>query len=173
MIDELPEITTERLHLRPLQETDWQAIMYLRTDADINKYVMRAPATNQEEAMQFINRILQPANGGISYYWCITEKGKPDMIGSICLWNFSDDKKSAEVGYDLATRYHGKGYMSEALKALLHFGFTELKLEAIYAYTHTQNSSSIRLLENNNFTYMPDIKNEGFPNNVVYKMEGN
>ena len=36
-----------------------------------------------------------------------------EMIGSICLWNFTDNQKSAEIGYDLSPKYQRKGIMNE------------------------------------------------------------
>ena len=60
------------------------------------------------------------------------------MIGTICFWNESADRKSAELGYELHPEYQGNGYMDEAMKEVIGFafrsGFTSLE-----AYTHKDN----------------------------------
>ena len=61
------------------------------------------------------------------------------MIGSICLWNFSEDRKVAEIGYDLDPKYQRKGIMTESINAVLNFGFRKLSLEKIEAFTQKQN----------------------------------
>jgi len=90
-------------------------------------------------------------DNGESFYWCISEKNNPAMIGSICLWNFEKETKSAEVGYDLDLKFHKKGIMNEALGAVLNFGFNTVKLEKIEAFTQSNNQASIALLLRNGF----------------------
>ncbi len=83
--------------------------------------------------------------------WGITTKESNVLIGSICLWNFSEDKKTAEVGYDLDPKFQGKGIMSEALKAVLDFGFNQRGFETIEAYTDYRNIPSKKLLKLHSF----------------------
>ena len=63
------------------------------------------------------------------------------------MWNFSSDRKTAELGYDLLPEFFNKGIMSEALQQVILFGQETLKLNTIEAYTHQDNSNSIKLLE--------------------------
>ncbi len=80
-----------------------------------------------------------------SISWGITTKESNILIGSICLWNFSEDKKTAEVGYDLDPEFQGKGIMSEALKAVLNFGFKRRGFDTIEAHTDYRNNPSEKL----------------------------
>lgn len=114
--NEFPEIKTERLLLRKLKPADWEMISYLRSDKDINEFVKRPSAESKEKAMEFISKINDGINNQSLYYWTITEMNNIKMIGSICLWNFSKDKKIAEIGYDLSPKFQGKGIMNESLK---------------------------------------------------------
>lgn len=72
-------------------------------------------------------------------------------VGTICLWNFSPENDSAEVGYELLPAFQGKGYMQEALAKVIEFGFEELALPALTACVHAENEASIRLLEKFDF----------------------
>ena len=84
-----PEIQTEKLLLRRLEKSDWKAVSFLRSDKKVNEFVKRSSAESKEKALEFITKI----NAGIENrelcYWKITEKLQHEMIGSICLWNFS------------------------------------------------------------------------------------
>jgi len=61
---------------------------------------------------------------------------------TICLWNFSSKKNVAELGYELDPALQGEGIMSEALKKIIEFGFQEIELKKIEAYTHKNNDNS-------------------------------
>lgn len=74
------------------------------------------------------------------------------------MWNFSKDNKKAEVGYDLNPLFQRKGIMSEALKSILGFGFNNLNLDKIDAFTHKKNESSKKLLEKNGFILLEKRK---------------
>ena len=56
-----------------------------------------------ETAQAHLQLISAELRNGKSVTWGITRKESNDLIGTICLWNFSADKKTAEVGYDLDT----------------------------------------------------------------------
>ena len=168
-----PELQTDRLLLRRLKATDWPAICYLRTDPEVNKYVDRPAAKTKEDALAFIAKIDSFVSESKSYYWAITYLGNDtmlgtSMLGSICLWNLSDDRKYAEVGYDLNLQVHGKGIMSESLMAVLKFAFNELHMETIEAYTHHVNKASVILLKHNGFTLVEGKKDAGNKNNIVF-----
>ncbi len=165
------EVTTERLTLRKLKQSDWSVISYLRSNKDVNEFVKRPSAESKEKALEFISKINSGIKNQSLYYWAITEKNKDLMIGSICLWNFSEDKKTTEVGYDLSPDYQGKGIMTESLKGILNFGFQNLKITAIKAYTHAKNESSKKLLINNGFTLVEGKKDEQNLNNVIYEIK--
>ncbi|MGS2739693.1 GNAT family N-acetyltransferase [Sinomicrobium sp. M5D2P17] len=165
-----PAIRTERLFLRRLEQSDWAMISYLRTDKTINKFVKRPKAESKEKALEFIEKINFGTDHKTFYYWCISIKGDPTMMGSICLWNFSKDRKIAEVGYDLSSEFQGKGFMSEALKSIIEFAFNNLGVEVIEAYTHRKNNSSKTLLERNNFKCIPGKMDKNNEDNVIFEI---
>ncbi|MCX6150668.1 MAG: GNAT family N-acetyltransferase [Ignavibacteriales bacterium] len=165
-----PILTTERLTLRQLSGVDDLAIFFLRTDERVNKYIERQKPANLDEAKSFILKI----NDGIKHnnwiYWAISLRNNPDLIGTICLWNFSRDKTTAEVGYELNPVFHGQGLMNEALRSIIDFGIKTIGLKKIDAYTHKDNSRSTRLLEKNNFTLDLERKDEENLNNIIYSL---
>lgn len=162
------EIETDRLILRPPNLGDTETIFFMRTDITLNQYIKRKPPGTHEEVHAFINDRIQDRKEGKAIYWVIAYKDKPEQyIGAISLWQFSKDRMTAEVGYDLHPDYHGKSVMSEALKAVLQFGKNILNLKRIEAYTHRDNTASIRLLQRNHFI-LTDLRDPDVPTNVVY-----
>ena len=163
-----PELKTERLILRRHTEADSPEIFFLRTDKDVNRYIERPRPENINDAREFILN----TNNGIKQNemidWAITLKNKQELIGSICLWNFSKDKTKAEVGFELKPDYHGKGIMNEALLKVLEFGFKSISLASIDAYTHKDNISSIKLLKKNTFELNTELKDIENPNNIIF-----
>lgn len=69
------------------------------------------------------------------------------IIGAIGLKNWSLQHSRAEVGYVLAREYWGKGYVTEALNAVLAFGFSEMELHRIEAKAVPENRGSTRVME--------------------------
>ncbi len=168
---QFPEIATKRLLLRRLQPLDWEMVSFLRSDHRVNEFVKRPSAATKEKALGFIAKTNAAIARGELYYWSITEQNKRGMIGSICLWNFSRDKKTAEVGYDLSPIFQGKGIMDESLKSIISFGFQHLDLETIEAYTHRLNKRSIALLTRNGFKVVPGKIDGHNADNSVYEIK--
>ena len=94
-----------------------------------------------------------------------------EMIGSICLWNYSEDMKKAELGYSLHPSYQGKGIMSEALQLVVNCGFEHFNFKLIEAYTHNKNINSKALLLKNGFVLNTDKKDSEDPNNEVFDLK--
>lgn len=165
------KLTTERLLLRSLKASDKKEIFILRSDPHINKYIGRAKPNNMEEALQFIRKRNEDIKENKSLYWAITFKENPKLIGTVCLWNFSEDRKTAEIGYELFPHSQGKGIMDEAVKKVISFAFQTLGLHILEAFTHKENLKSRSLLLKNNF--LPDIsrKDEDNTDNVIFVLK--
>jgi [ribosomal protein S5]-alanine N-acetyltransferase len=148
-----PILKTERLTLRQLEINDEQEIFTLRSDTEINKYLDRQISNTIDDARNFINKIIE--NG--SLYWAITFSDKNILVGTICLFGFSDDSYKCEIGYELLTNFQGQGIMKEAVEKVIDYAFNTIKVKKIEAFLHRDNLNSIKLLEKLRFT--PDKTN--------------
>lgn len=166
-----PFLKSDRLELRQLVLEDAPTVLFLRSDPQVNQYIQRDPLQNMEDAEAFINKILRLFKEKKSLFWAICLKESHEMIGSICLWNFSEDYKKTEVGYDLNPAHHGKGIMSEALQAIIKYGFNTLQVTSIEAYTERENVGSQRLLKKNQFVLLSERKDEGNANNDIFELK--
>ncbi|MFT7442971.1 MAG: ribosomal-protein-alanine N-acetyltransferase [Maribacter sp.] len=165
-----PVLETERLTLRALNLDDAKAIFGLRTNKEVNEFIDRKTPNNLSEARAFIDRISNLTLNNKGIFWVIESKSNHLLIGTIGLRNFEDEEEYAEIGYELDPIYQQKGFMSEAFEAILEFGFQEMELKTIEAFTHKNNSDSISLLKKQDFVFQPDIKDEGFENNISYRL---
>ena len=169
-----PVITTERLFLRKIEELDCDVILFLRSDETVTKFIERPDnrkTKNKTDAIKFIQEINKAFEEEKSISWGITLKNNPKIIGTICLWNFSENKKTAEVGYDLNPEFQKLGIMNEVLNRVIDFGFNKLNLDKIEAFTHNKNESSKKLLEKNKFVFMQNRKDSENDSNIIFELK--
>jgi len=164
-------IETARLILKEINESHVEDILKIRSNEIINQFVKRISPKTNYDALQFILTIKERTQNNQTLYLGITYKNQPDLIGTICLWNFSEDRKTAEVGYELLPDYHRKGIMSEALKAVLDYGFNNLHLQEILAFTSRYNENSKGLLLKHHFILEEGRTDEGFPDNIIFSLK--
>jgi len=150
--------------------SDWQAIKKLRNHELCQKYVRREIASSEEIQNKISTWIKNIGNSSI-YFWVITHTENKNILGTICFWNLSEDRLTAEIGYELHPEYWSHGYMSEAKKAVLAVGFTDLGFKNIEAHTHQENFASQKLLEKNGFYLDEGRKEKDFPENLIFIKE--
>ncbi|MDV7698116.1 GNAT family N-acetyltransferase [Chryseobacterium soli] len=167
------KIETDRLVLKEINESHVEDILKIRSNEMINQFVQRNSPKNNYDALQFILTIKERTKNKETFYWGISLKDQPNLIGTICLWKFTEDRKQAEVGYELLPDYHRKGIMSEALAAIIHFGFNDLQLQEMVAMTNKFNENSKGLLLKHQFVLEEGRKDEGFPDNIIFSLNKN
>lgn len=135
---------------KPLM-SDAEDILVFRGDAYVQRFNSAPIKTITEAQEQIIDaHALYGRHEGIS--WAVTFSGEDKVLGLFGLHNWSHNHRRAEAGYDLARAYWGRGIATEALHAILHFGFTEMNLHRIYVGTIADNHESVRLLGRLGFT---------------------
>jgi len=164
-------LSTARLTLRKLTDDDLQAIFALRTNEDVCRYIDRPILKDTDATQSFIDRIKNGYNANNTYYWVITLKETGDLIGTICLWNIAADETTAEIGYEMLPRYHGNGYMQEAMASVIDYSFDVLRLHAIEAFTHKDNARSRHLLQKHGFILCEGRTDPDVPANVIYRKD--
>lgn len=146
-----PVLATERLTLRQVAISDDQEIFTLRSDSEINKYLDRQISSSSDDARNFINKVNENIDKNDSLYWAITLVDKNVLIGTICLFSFSDEGDKCEIGYELLPNFQGQGIMLEAIRKVIDYAFSTIKVKEIEACCHRDNQGSIRLLQKCSF----------------------
>ena len=86
-----------------------------------------------------------------SLYWAITLSDRNILVGTICLFGFSDENDKCEIGYELLRNSQGQGIMKEAAEKVIDYAFNTIKVQKIEALIHRDNQRSIKLLEKLSF----------------------
>lgn len=148
-----PTLFTERLCLRDFSEDDAPAFFELRRNESLMKYIGRPRAQSLQDALDLIIRVQQNAVNHDSVNWAISLRHQPNqLIGSIGYVSRKREHHRAEIGYLLAEQYHRQGIMTEALQAVLRYGFEVWQLHSVEATIDPRNLASAGILEKNGFT---------------------
>jgi ribosomal-protein-alanine N-acetyltransferase len=141
-----PILVTERLILRDLRHSDAADVLTFRGDPIVQKYDDPAIYT-ETEALAFIDELHVEYKDQDGISWAVTLKKQDVVIGAFGLHHWNQYHRRAEAGYGLARAYWGEGIGSEALHAIVKFGFEQMNLNRIYARTIADNHESVKLLE--------------------------
>ena len=123
----------------------------MRCDSEINKYLDREVSDTIEDARNFIKKVNENINKNNSLYWAITLGDRNILVGTVCLFSFSDENSKCEIGYELLTNFQSQGIMKEAVEKVIDYAFNTIKVQKIEAFLHRDNQSSINLLEKFSF----------------------
>lgn len=147
-----PTLQTERLTLRKVNKFDAENIFEIRSDEAYSKFTGIKRYETLTEAEVYVAKIEGMIDRNEAILWSIAIKGTNEYVGGICLWNISDDKTQAEIGYDLLPKHRGNGYIQEAINAVCNYVFEVLKLDKIVAeQVRVENIKSIKVLERYGF----------------------
>jgi ribosomal-protein-alanine N-acetyltransferase len=146
------ELRTDRLLLRSLRDGDAPALLAIFSDAETMRYWSAPPWTSIDQAHAMIARDRPAMAAGEHLRLGIERHEDGALIGLCTLFNLSTTCRRAEVGYVLARPAWGRGHMNEALRALLHHGFTAMNLNRVEADIDPRNHGSAASLERLGFT---------------------
>ena len=153
--DAVPCFITDNLILRPWDLDDVGDLYKYASDPCIGLSAGWKPHRSVEESREVIENVfMKPGIYAIIY------KPTNEVIGSIGLHagnkesrGLGNDEKQAEIGYWLAKPYWGNGFMVEAAKPLIEFGFFDLELNRIWIAYFDGNHRSMRVAEKLGFVY--------------------
>ena len=142
----LPVLETERLVLRAMRMSDARDLYDYARDPMVSQTVLWDAHQSIYQSRRFLRAAIWQYRRGLPASYAITLKDSGRMIGTIGFMWVNTDHKSAEVGYSLSRMYWNQGYMTEALRAVIAFGFDTLKLNRIEAQHQTDNPASGRVM---------------------------
>jgi [ribosomal protein S5]-alanine N-acetyltransferase len=138
-----PRLETARLLLRPLLRDDAPVICQLAGDRQIAATTLNIPHPYPPEAaVAFIEHTMQPSDQNFTFG--IERRSDTVFMGVIGL--HAQHGFRAEIGYWMGVPYWGQGYMTEAVRRVIQFGFDDLHLERIHAWCFAHNPASARVM---------------------------
>ena len=143
----LPTITTPRIVLRWISEEDVDGLFEVFSDPKVMRYWSSGPLADREAAAALQREIADSNEKETLIKWGLALRDSNLVIGTTTLFNLNLDNGRAEIGYAMASSYWGKGYMNEALSALVSHAFEVMNLRRLEADVDPRNDASIRTLE--------------------------
>lgn len=142
-------ILTERLRLRPFTRSDVDAVFEYRRREDVTQYLIDSPMTRQACAAVVQARIgqLSLAEDGDKIFLVVERASDSAMLGEVTLILRSSDARQGEIGYILHPRHQGRGYATEAARALLVLAFDGAGMHRVYARCDARNAASYAVME--------------------------
>lgn len=140
-------IETKRLTLKCIDQSDRDFIFEEYQNDFITKYQYdEEPMTDIKEAddlIEFYN-MKEPRNQN---RWVIIDKNKKIKMGTCGFHLWDKERNEVEIGFELMEKYNGKGYMTEAVGAIIEFAKVQMKAGTIKAFVYVENDKCKRLLE--------------------------
>lgn len=140
-------LTTGRLIVREFRPSDWRSVHTYATDLEVVRYMDWGP-NKETDTKAFVKRAIayRSSRPRLHYELAITLKTTGELIGG-CGIEKRPARRDGVIGYCLNKGYWGRGYATEATRALVKFGFTRLALHRIFALCDPQNVGSNQVLE--------------------------
>lgn len=142
-----PVIGTPRLVLRQLSGDDTPSLHTVWSDPTVLEFMVLDPFETHEETLAMIDLLKNLHEAGEGIRWIVTMASDGSVMGTCGFHNWKKEHFRAEIGYEMGKGFWGKGYMKEALAAILDYGFSVMGLNRIEAFVTDGNGRSLGLLK--------------------------
>ena len=164
-----PTLRTARLVLRPVEDTDADALVALHSDAHVLRYWDAPPwrEDDRDSAARFVARSRQLAEDGTGARLVVERAGDGSFLGWCSLSRWNADFRSASLGYCFTADAWGHGFATESGRSLLTWAFDALDLHRVQAEADTRNAASGRVLEKLGFVLEGTLREDCVVDGVV------
>ena len=142
------ELITERLILREFKQSDWPEILAYQSDPLYLRYydwTGRTPEAVQDFVEMFLMN--QQESPRTKFQLAIVLKSTQELIGNCGIRMKSAGAQEGDIGYELSPKHWNQGYATEAARAIVAFGFLQLKLHRIWSWCIADNVGSAHVLQ--------------------------
>jgi ribosomal-protein-alanine N-acetyltransferase len=165
------KLESERLLFRPFELYDAEALYNMDNNPNVHKYLWQKPTLELDESIQTIKYLQKQYNeNGIGRFSTILKETN-ELIGWTGIKFVNDHVENGntnfyDYGYRLNEKFWNKGYATEASKAWLDYGFNQMNIKEINAYTHAENGASNHVLQKVGFYFIEDYPDK---DGVIWK----
>ena len=147
LFSRIPTLETERLILRRIKCSDAYDMYDYSCRSDVTEYLLWSPHPSLEYTKAYVTSLQSQYRKGCFYDWAIILRDENKMIGTVGYTEINAYNNSAELGYVINPHFWRRGIATEAVRALIEFGFNELNFNRIYARYMVGNDNSRRVME--------------------------
>lgn len=164
-------IETKRLLLRPLELSDAEAMFSMDKNPEVHKYLWQTPTKKIEEIFKVIEFVQSQYAGNNIGRFATISKETSEFIGWTGIKFVNDHVENGntnfyDYGYRLHPDFWNKGFATEASIAWLEYGFNQMNIDKMNAYTHAENGASNHILHKVGMQFMEDYPDE---NGIIWK----
>jgi [ribosomal protein S5]-alanine N-acetyltransferase len=142
-----PILETERLILRQCNTSYSLPFFEMRRNSELMKLLDKNTVKDMSESDEVLLNYERAFQNRTALDWAITLRSNNTFIGTAGYHHISTENCRAEIGYVLMFEWHKMGIASEAMCAILDYGFTKMNLHSVYADVNPKNISSQKLLD--------------------------
>jgi len=146
-IRELPRLESPRLILRALSLDDADDIFAYASDSEVTRYTIFERHLSLDTTIEWLRSVLGMYRDGHPGPWGMELRNGDRLIGACGFRNWDAQHRRAEMGYTVTRTFWNQGYASEAVRALIAFGFEHMNLNRIEAHAVPINVGSTRVME--------------------------
>ncbi|MDH3493054.1 MAG: GNAT family N-acetyltransferase [Acidobacteriota bacterium] len=137
--------TTERLTIRPFEDSDLDDVFAMRSDPEIMRFI-RDPQNKRSDAQRWMEMISSKWNINGIGFGAVVDRESQRFAGWCGLWKLKETNE-IEVGYAVRKEFWGKGYATEAARRMLGYAFDEIELNRVVAVAYPENMASINVMK--------------------------
>lgn len=163
-----PTLETKHLTLRPLTQADLNFVFRHFSDPQVHQYLYDNPPIKDHVEAQEIIDFYVDCVGKPYNRWVLERKSDGQPLGTCGFHKWDKRYFRTEIGYDLSPEFWRQGYMSEALQAAIHYGFSQMGLHRIEALVYVGNQASLKLLEKLGFKQEGILRDYFYQDGVFY-----
>ena len=152
----IPVIRTERLCLRRMKKGDLYDIFKYTSDPEVPKYLLWHPHESLSDTRRYLSRVSRLYRRGRFYDWGVEYEGR--IIGTVGFTRLDHRNDKGEIGYVISREFWRRGIASEAVAAVVKYGFETLALNRIEARFMPENTGSLAVAEHCGLTLEGTMK---------------
>ena len=165
-----PCLETKRLSLQQTTQEDVKDVFAVFCDPKVTRFHDLDTFTHLDEASRIIERRAKRFEDGKGIRWAIVYKQGNYLIGS-CGFTWLKEKNAAEIGYELKSQFWRQSIMSEAITAILQYGFNHREIQFVIAEIMLDNIASRGLFKKLGFQSQGILEKRGFWKGKYHALE--
>lgn len=163
-------VETARLRLEPYHDSHYEGLRVMDSDPSVMRYINNGIVKTPEETWEGIRRVQARWDKYGFSWWAIIEKASGAIVGAACLQYLANvEGAPLEIGWRLVPEHNGKGYATEAAKAIVDFAAEQAGATYLVAVADPENIPSQRVMQRLGMTYKAVEQHYDVPC-VVYEL---